>query len=76
MFQKGPGEGYMAAKEAALALCPSAVCRFKKTRALSGFVVYSNKKHADYDVHAIASGASARDAWNKALDVLGANHDI
>lgn len=66
MFQMGPGEGYHAAKDRALAIEPSLVCR----------AVFYAGKVAGYrvewpDGRKFADGAMmARNAWNNALDKL------
>lgn len=66
-WQKGPGEGYMAAKKEVLAICPSAVCyRVTGWGCVTGYVVYRDKNAKT----GIGSGTNARDAWNNALDKL------
>lgn len=67
-LQKGPGEGYGAAKDEALALDPTLVCKRHVYHApggtpLKGWVVWRGDK-------GIGSAAIARDAWAKALDFL------
>ena len=65
MFQKGPGEGYGAAKQEALALDPTLKC--KNASALVGepyFVVERDGKRVG------SGGRIARDAWVSALDRL------
>lgn len=59
MFQKGPGEGYMAAKADVLRCRPQAKCH----RYEHGYAIYVDGK-------LIAGGATARHAWNNALDKL------
>lgn len=61
-FQKGPGEGYGAAKTAALAIDPSLKCR----------ALYWNLKIDGYVVETpagknIGTGRISRDAWQAAL---------
>ena len=60
MWQKGPGEGYHAAKDETIEIDPSAKCwRHRTARGTAYFVqIGSGRKF---------SGAIARDAWWKAL---------
>jgi len=59
MFQKGPGEGYMAAKADCLKIDPSLVCK---------------KIEGEYGVfrgdRCIGAARIARDAWGEALGTL------
>lgn len=60
MFQRGPGEGYHAAKDYVLASEPG--CRCRKVRdghRVVGFIVERENK-------IIGRGRSAREAWNDA----------
>lgn len=66
MFQKGPGEGYMAAKADVKKHWPNAVCKFKQALSINGYVIYKTKEDYEKDL-GIASGKTARDAWNQAL---------
>ena len=63
MFEKGPGVGYMAAKDDALALDPTLRCRQHCAMGLRGYVVWRGEKP-------IASAAISRDAWSKAIDFI------
>jgi hypothetical protein len=67
-FQRGPGEGYHAAKAAVLAICPTAVCRRRFSGSIRGYVVYRTRGGAT----GIAGAGSAREAWNLALSRLDA----
>lgn len=65
-WQKGPGEGYMAAKSAALAINPKLKCR----------AVYHNGKRAGYVVEdaagkTVATSMISRDAWGEAYYKCG-----
>jgi len=59
MFQRGPGEGYMAAKADALAIDKTLRC--KKTD--RGYGVMRGDR-------CLGAGRIARDAWNEALESL------
>ena len=62
MWQKGPGEGYMAAKEETLAIDPTLRCeRLTYNGRQEGFII-RNK-----DGRAIGTGKLSRDAWGDAL---------
>jgi hypothetical protein len=65
MFQKGPGEGFGAAKDEALALDPTLRCR-NVTHAVGRpyFVVVRGEKRVG------EGGRIARDAWRAAVDRL------
>ena len=71
MWQKGPGEGYMAAKYAALAINPKLKCR----------AVYYKGKRAGYVVEdengkSIGTGMISRDAWGDAYFKAGGKFPI
>lgn len=69
MFQHGPGEGYMAAKDDVLELAPKAVCRqIGGPDGVTGYAVFLNSA----DDHWIGTGAIARDAWGDVLHKLKA----
>lgn len=70
-MQRGPGEGYMAAKDEVRKLMPESVCCRKESICdIKGYVVYPTKEDADNDTNGYASAATARDAWNNALNKL------
>lgn len=65
MFEKGPGEGYRAAKAAALEIDPSLHCEryfggYGGGGTIKGYVIYRDGK-------VLVSAGSSREAWNKAL---------
>lgn len=64
MFQRGPGEGYHAAKAECLKQEPSANCRL----AFNGGIRHYRIHVGDEDVSCAAK--SSRAAWNKFLDRL------
>ena len=65
MLQRGPGEGYHAAKGDALALAPHLECRACwQGRRIAGYTV-TNKAGRVF-----GSGRSAREAWGVALENL------
>lgn len=64
MFQKGPGEGFQAAKEAVLALEPTASCRISYDGGTRHFRIFVS----DRDVG--CGAMSSRGAWNKYLERL------
>lgn len=67
MMQKGPGEGYMAAKDEALALKPGLKCkRIMYGSSVLGYVVL-DPKDADRQY---GRGPVARDAWGEAVECL------
>lgn len=59
MWQKGPGEGYMAAKDEVRELCPDAVCRviYFPSGKRAGYVV----EDAEGNTLGRAIGATLRD---------------
>lgn len=67
-FQRGPGEGYHAAKDAVLAVVPTAVCVRRQFSSIRGYVVYRTRG----DTIGIAGAGSAREAWSLALTRLDA----
>lgn len=71
MWQKGPGEGYMAAKDAALALNPALKCRavYYKGK-IAGYVV------EDADGKTKGTGTKSRDAWAVAYGKCGGSFPI
>lgn len=75
-WQKGPGEGYMAAKRAALALDPSLVCRAiywtrHGQRGVCGHIVERGKGG-----EIVGKGRLARDAWGDAYFKVGGKFPI
>jgi hypothetical protein len=67
MFEKGPGHGYMAAKDEALALKAGLKCKRVVWNGLGiGYHVYDPK---DND-RQYGRGALARDAWAEAVHCL------
>lgn len=64
MFQKGPGEGYSAAKDACLSLESNAACR----ESFNGGIRHYRIFVGDTDMSCAA--ASAREAWNRFFDRL------
>lgn len=67
MMQKGPGEGYMSAKDETLALKPGLKCRrITWGESTLGYVVLDPKD----DDRQYGRGPNARDAWNEALDCV------
>lgn len=71
-FQEGPGDGYHAAKDDALAIDPTCYCR--NASALVGepfFAVHSKR----LDDKRIGGGRQARDAWASALGYLENERD-
>jgi len=68
MFQKGPGEGYGAAKDEVLALDPSLRCKNATAQVGQSYYVVIRK-----DGKRVGAGASnARGAWLSALSALQA----
>lgn len=63
MFQRGPGEGYHAAKAEAIALEPRAACRRETASGIVGYVIR-------VDGRAMCSAGSARECWGKALGII------
>lgn len=59
MFQRGPGEGYQAAKADALAIDNTLRCK----RVDRGYAVMRGER-------CLGAGRNARDAWNDALETL------
>lgn len=66
MFQKGPGDGYMAAKQAALLREPTASCRLSYSGGTRHYRIFVGER----DIGCAAG--SSRDAWNRFLDRLEA----
>ncbi len=66
MFQRGPGEGYHAAKDDALAIDPSLRCTLVRDERgrTAGFIV------RQADGRSIGHGTVARDAWSAAFAKL------
>ena len=62
-FQKGPGEGYMAAKQDFLDRVPTAYCKRHLRGLRPLYVVYVNGER-------YSSAYMSRDAWNNALSRL------
>ncbi len=74
MWQKGPGEGFHAAKDDALALDPALKCRavFYQNyagarRQIVGYVVENAKGET------VGKGTLSRDAWGEAVFKLNGN---
>lgn len=67
MLQKGPGEGYGAAKADALALDPSCYCVNGSAGVGQSFFAVHSKRLAD---KRIGGGRIARHAWLSALGYL------
>lgn len=65
MFQKGPGEGYHAAKDDFLAAVPGSVCKVEWRAGMKCFSVYRPG-----DDRPFAIDSNARSAWNKSLEKL------
>ncbi|MCW3782895.1 hypothetical protein [Defluviimonas salinarum] len=70
MFQKGPGEGYMEAKDQVLALVPNASCRLSSNGGVRHYRIFVGEE----DVSCAA--ASSRDAWNRYLDRVTARAEV
>lgn len=67
MFQRGPGEGYHAAKDEALAINPTLRCR--KLPNDHWFRVFDGEK-------VVGRGRIARDAWSDTLSHLRGEYDV
>jgi len=68
VWQKGPGEGYHAAKADALRICPTLRCHrvmFQDGRRVAGYFVEDGRGSE------FTSAVLARDAWNNAFFALG-----
>ena len=61
MFQKGPGEGYQAAKSDAQTINPNLRCRLSNNGGITHYRIL------DGNVDVGCGAASAREAWNKIL---------
>lgn len=66
MMQKGPGEGYNAARDRALRMAPDACCKLS----WNGGVRHYRIHRGDQDMACAAT--SAREAWNRFVDRLEA----
>lgn len=66
MMQKGPGEGYHAARDRALRLAPDACCKLS----WDGGVRHYRIQRGGRDMACAAT--SAREAWNRFVDRLEA----
>ena len=67
MFQKGPGEGFHAAKDEALSMEPGATCRLSWNGGIRHYRIHVGEE----DVSCAAE--SSREAWNKFVGRLKAN---
>jgi hypothetical protein len=69
MWQRGPGEGYMAAKDDALAINPKLKCRSGKPWGIAAFWIEdeTGKRIGE-------PGRLARDAWGNAFLALGGKY--